>query len=82
MSADDRHGVIDSSKTYNQHSLARILGVASPKWVVQNLIQLGVPHRKVGQNYLISGHEFHLWVQQGSHVWENSKSSDDAGEPT
>lgn len=87
--ADENFGVIDSSKTYTQHAVARILGVADTagrcsQFVLNRLLKDGLPFKKVGKFYFINGQVFCLWIQEGSASWEawtdDIKSSDDEDE--
>ena len=72
--ADETFGVIDSSKTYTHHAIARILGVADSrgecsKYILRNMLHDGLPFRKIGRLYFIAGLQFNLWIQETSAVW-------------
>lgn len=75
--ADDRFGVIDSGKTYDEQSLMNLLGCNITKsenrkrWFKRNFIDKKLRFVPIGNRRLISGHDFHLWVQ------EQSKTADE-----
>jgi hypothetical protein len=72
---DERLGIFDDHKTYNQHSVARILGLADPqaecsKFVLRKLLHAGLPFAKVGRQFLISGKLLREWVESNSKTWD------------
>ena len=73
--ADDREGVVDSSKTYTHKALARILG-RNERWVIRSLIRNGVQCKKVGELIFVSGHQFNLWIQKASELWQDDESDE------
>lgn len=72
MSADDREGVVDSSKTYTHKALARILG-RNERWIVRLLLRSGLQCKKVGELIFVSGHQFNLWIQGESQPWKDDE---------
>ena len=81
--ADDRSGVIDSSKTYDETALLDILGCASGgkenrrKWLKRQFIDRSLPFMPLGNKKLISGHKFNLWIQENSRTWEEWQDEGD-----
>jgi hypothetical protein len=65
----DRFGVLDSRKVYNQHALARILGCYDYRWVLRNLFANGLPHFRIGNQYLVSGQDFNDWIRDRAAAW-------------
>lgn len=87
--ADENFGVIESSKSYTHHAIARVFGVADSKgrcsqFVLNQMLKADLPFRKLGKFYVINGQVFNLWIQEGSAQWEawsdDTKLSDDEGE--
>ncbi len=79
--ANEIFGIIDGNKTYTHHAIASQLGRQDSKgkcsrFVLLNLFKEGLCFRKAGSLYLISGHNFNLWVQEGSAPWEAWKDQD------
>ncbi len=73
--ADEHYGVIDGSKTYTHHAVARILGVSDTagrcsKFILNSLLREGLPFKKIGRFYFINGQTFNLWIQGSSATWE------------
>lgn len=84
--SDEHFGVFNSSESYTHHAVARRLGMADTKgrcsqFVLNRMLKDGLPFRKAGKFYLISGQCINLWIQEGSATWDawsdDTKSSDD-----
>jgi hypothetical protein len=72
---DDGLGIFDDRQVYNQHAIARLLGLSladgeCSKFVLRKLLHAGVPFARVGRQYLISGKILNQWVQQQSKTWD------------
>ena len=84
--ADDRFGVIDSSKVYDETSLLNVLTVgvtgkeSRKRYLHRHFIKRNLPFVKIGTKKLISGHLFNLWVQSLSQTfdqWQEDPADDD-----
>ncbi len=69
MANSEFGGVIDSSKTYTQKSLAIILD-REEEWVFENVIHAGCQHSKFGRVYFVSGKSFQLFIESRSERWK------------
>lgn len=70
----EQHGVFHSGSVYNQHAIARILGVADntgpcSTFVLERIIKAGVPFVKLGHHYLVSGDQLNIWVRENAKPW-------------
>lgn len=64
----EHFGVFSDHETYTAIAIARRLGQTCDKsdpnrWVRENLINHGVPHRKVGNHIIFSGLHLRLWIE-------------------
>lgn len=64
-------GEFHDDAIYTHQRIATLLG-RDPEWVVENLLlprepeTRGVPHRKIGSLYFITGENFRLWIERHS----------------
>lgn len=68
MASDSFGGIIDSSVTYTQKSLAIVLD-REEEWVIEEFVHAGVPHRKIGRLYFMSGRSIQLHIEATSERW-------------
>ena len=74
--ADDRSGIVDSAKTYDENALLNVLGCCSRgadnrrKWLKRQFLDKELPFVPLGNKKIISGYVFNLWIQENSRTWE------------
>lgn len=64
-------GIFDANSTYSHKAIGRMFG-KSDRWVREEILH-NVPHRKVGDLYLVGGHLLQLWVERGSSGWDDDE---------
>ncbi|MEM9351792.1 MAG: hypothetical protein AAGA92_02165 [Planctomycetota bacterium] len=69
MAVIDHDGIFDASKGYSHKAIARIIG-RTERWVIQQVIRDDVKFRKIGNLYMVSGHELILWIERTSDTWQ------------